>query len=122
MLYRQAARILLYNLTMMMFYTVKGRLYPFPRQSPIFSQSSTPQLMEEGYIMATNISFSLLYITTCSLFSIGLLSTDVDKYNYFPHSIIYRVIQEKKSTFWKVIVWAIGRKSVHINACLILKS
>ena len=34
----------------------------------------------------------------------------MDKYDHFPHRIIHRVIQEKRSKFWKVIVRTIGRK------------
>lgn len=121
MLYRQAARTLLYNLTMIMFYSVKGSFLPTSQTIIHLSQSSTPQFWEEGYIMASNICFSRLCCSICSMFSFGLLSTDVEKYDHFSHSIIYRMIQEKRSTFWKVIIWAIGRKNVHMNACMILK-
>ena len=121
MLYMQAARTLLYDRTMIMFYTVKWPFLDTTQTIIHLFQSSTPQMWEEGYIVASNICFSLLSFSISSMLSIGLLSTDVDKYEHFRHSILHRVIQEKRSTFWKVLVWVIGRKKVHMNACLILK-
>jgi len=61
MLYRQAARTLLYNLTMIMFYTMKGPFVPTSQTIIHLSQSSTPQFWEEGYIKVSNICFSLPY-------------------------------------------------------------
>ena len=112
---RLDAGTLLYDLIMIMFCTTKRLFVPTSQKITHLSQSSATHLWEEVYIMASNVCFSLLYFSICSTFSVGLLTTDVDKYVHFPYSIKYRVIKEKVSTFWQVIVQAIWKKKmVHI--------
>ena len=62
MLYKQAARTLLYHLTMMIYFcTLKGTFVPNSQTIiHLFSIFHAPHLWEEGYIMAPNVYFSLL--------------------------------------------------------------
>jgi hypothetical protein len=63
MLYRKAARKLLYNLTMMMFYTVKGLFVPTSHTiTNIFSIFHAPVLRTELHYGFEYMFFSSLYI------------------------------------------------------------